>query len=91
MTTSPASLAVFDHAIAYVPALALYLDGTAEFSGLAELPSEDQGVTALRVSARGATLVETPVLPSSSNRAARAWKATVAADGSAKHRGGGAA
>ena len=41
-------------------------------------------MTALRVNARGATLVETPVLPSSSNLAARTWKATVAADGSAK-------
>jgi hypothetical protein len=35
---TPASLAVFDHAIAYVPALDLYLDGTAEFSGLASCP-----------------------------------------------------
>jgi transglutaminase-like putative cysteine protease/tetratricopeptide (TPR) repeat protein len=84
VTTTPASLAIFDHAIAYVPALGLYLDGTAEFSGLSELPAEDQGVTALRVNARGATLVETPVLPSTSNLAARSWKATLAADGSAR-------
>lgn len=69
----PASLAVFDHAIAYVPALELYLDGTAEFSGLGELPSEDQGVMALRVSAKGATLVRTPILPATSNQAHRIW------------------
>ena len=57
---APASLAVFDHAIAYVPKLDLYLDGTAEFSGVAELPSQDQGVTVLRVGPRGSTLTETP-------------------------------
>ena len=32
--TEPASLAPFDHAIAYVPSLDLYLDGTAEYTGL---------------------------------------------------------
>ena len=34
----PASLPSFDHAIAYVPELDLYLDGTAEHSGIDELP-----------------------------------------------------
>ncbi|HXI59808.1 MAG TPA: DUF3857 domain-containing protein, partial [Polyangia bacterium] len=71
--TMPASLAVFDHAIVYVPRLSLYLDGTAEFSGMDELPNQDQGVMGLRVSARGATLVDTPVLPSSRNLAQRRW------------------
>ena len=47
----PVSLAVFDHAICYVPELDLYLDGTAEFSGTRELPWQDQGATVLRVSA----------------------------------------
>jgi tetratricopeptide (TPR) repeat protein len=45
----PASLAPFDHAIAYVPALHRYLDGTAEFSGARELPGDDQGVAVLHV------------------------------------------
>ena len=49
----PASLAVFDHAIVYVPKLDRYLDGTAEFAGLAELPTEDQGVMVLRVGPHG--------------------------------------
>jgi cellulose synthase operon protein C len=80
----PASLAVFDHAIAYVPALDLYLDGTAEFSGLAELPAEDQEVMALRVSARGATLVRTPLLPSGTNQARRTWNVELENDGSAR-------
>jgi len=59
---TPASLAVFDHAIAYVPSLELFLDGTAEHSGMDELPTADQGVMALIVDQRGeARLVETPV------------------------------
>src|SRR4029079_1904765 len=44
LAPEPASLAIFDHAIVYVPKLDRYLDGTAEFSGLAELPAQDQGV-----------------------------------------------
>jgi hypothetical protein len=56
---SPASFAPFDHAIAYVPAIDRYLDGTAEFSGAAELPAEDQGVAVLHVE-EGA-LKRTPV------------------------------
>jgi cellulose synthase operon protein C len=80
----PASLAVFDHAIAYVPALELYLDGTAEFSGLVELPSEDQNVMALRVTAKGATLVQTPELPAASNQAQRRWVVDLETSGAAR-------
>ena len=81
---APASLAVFDHAIAYVPSLDLYVDGTAEFSGVAELPAEDQDTMALRVSARGVKLVRTPVLPAEKNLALRTWKVDLQADGSAR-------
>jgi hypothetical protein len=80
---APASLAVFDHAIAYVPALDLYIDGTAEFSGLAELPSEDQDTMAVRVSARGVKLVRTPVMAADANTARRSWHIDLAHDGSA--------
>jgi tetratricopeptide (TPR) repeat protein/transglutaminase-like putative cysteine protease len=80
----PASLAAFDHAIAYVPALDLYVDGTAEFSGLGELPAEDQDTMALRVSPRGAKLVRTPVLPAERNLARRDWRVDLRADGSAR-------
>ncbi|HEY0706964.1 MAG TPA: DUF3857 domain-containing protein, partial [Polyangia bacterium] len=73
----PASLAVFDHAIVYVPALKLYLDGTAEYSGMRELPSEDQGVMILRVNQGRAILAETPIFPASDNRVERDWTATV--------------
>jgi tetratricopeptide (TPR) repeat protein len=79
----PASLAVFDHAIAYVPKLDLYLDGTAEFSGTRELPAQDQGVMVLRVGPRGSRLAETPVLPSTENRVDRKWTVDLAADGAA--------
>ena len=56
LDTEPASLAIFDHAIVYVPKLDRYLDGTAEFSGLRELPAQDQGVVVLRVGPRGSVL-----------------------------------
>ncbi|HEX2659024.1 MAG TPA: DUF3857 domain-containing protein [Polyangia bacterium] len=83
LATMPASLAIFDHAIAFVPKLGLYLDGTAEFSGMDELPGQDQGVMVLRVGPRGAHLAETPVLPSARNRAARHWSVVLQPDGTA--------
>jgi transglutaminase-like putative cysteine protease len=67
----PASLSVFDHAIAYVPSIDLYLDGTAEHSGITELPSGDQGVTVLLVGPNSAELRRTPVLPAASNERTR--------------------
>lgn len=44
-----ASFAPFDHAIAYVPSLNLYLDGTAEHTGIYELPKMDVGAVVLQV------------------------------------------
>jgi transglutaminase-like putative cysteine protease/Tfp pilus assembly protein PilF len=44
-----ASLAPFDHAIAYVPSLQWYLDGTAEGSGSRELPVMDRGALGLQI------------------------------------------
>lgn len=82
--SQPASLAIFDHAITYVPRLDLYLDSTAEFAGMSELPSQDQGVMVLRVGWGKTTLARTPVLPASANRAVRVWKVALAADGSAR-------
>lgn len=49
MGEEPASLAAFNHAILYVPDLDLYLDGTAEWSGAAELPEADRGAEILVV------------------------------------------
>ncbi len=84
IATEPASLAVFDHAIAYVPSLDLFLDGTAQHSGVDELPGGDQGVMALLVNQRGeARLVETPVYTPDRNRTVATAEVTLRADGSA--------
>jgi hypothetical protein len=53
LPASPASLAVFNHAILYVPQLDLWLDGTAAYSGSRDLPGEDRGATVLVVNPDG--------------------------------------
>ncbi len=80
----PASLAIFDHAIAYVPELDLYLDGTAEHSGIDELPRMDQGVMVLRVGPDDVTLGQTPLLPSAASRRTREVELTITPDGSGR-------
>jgi cellulose synthase operon protein C len=80
----PASLAVFDHAIVYVPEFDRYLDPTAEHNGIAELPVEDQGVMVLRVGPQGAELHRTPVLGPEVNRRTRILQVRLSADGSAQ-------
>ncbi|MFK7984979.1 MAG: DUF3857 domain-containing protein [Sandaracinaceae bacterium] len=79
---APASLSVFDHAIAYVPELDLYLDGTAEFTGIEELPRMDQGVMVLRVGPDSVELARTPVLEPSANTRSREVTMRVSEDGS---------
>jgi len=81
LESEPASLAVFDHAVVYVPKLDRYLDGTAEFGGVGELPAQDQGVAVLRVGPHGSVFTETPVLPSSENRVERRWRIRLEASG----------
>jgi transglutaminase-like putative cysteine protease len=56
VATEPASIAVFNHAIVYVPKYDLWLDGTAEYAGR-ELPLEDQGALSLTVSLSGAAQI----------------------------------
>jgi tetratricopeptide (TPR) repeat protein len=53
LQTKEASLAVFNHAILYVPKYKLFLDGTAEFHGSRELPSDDRGADVLVVDPAG--------------------------------------
>lgn len=48
-----ATLWAFNHAIAYVPALDLYIDGTSELAGLDELPALDQGAMVLQIDVLG--------------------------------------
>jgi transglutaminase-like putative cysteine protease/thioredoxin-like negative regulator of GroEL len=52
VVAEPASIALFNHAIVYVPKYELWLDGTAEYAGR-ELPLEDQGALSLTVSLNG--------------------------------------
>lgn len=82
--SSPASLAPFDHAIAYVPSLDLYLDGTAEHSGSGELPPMDQGAIALQINEGKAKLVRLPQHPPERSVLKRRVEAAVAADGTAQ-------
>lgn len=79
---SPASLAPFNHAIAYIPKHDLYLDGTAEFSGSTELPWQDQGVMALHIDPAGKIVLrQTPVQPARENLTRRQARWQLAAAG----------
>lgn len=82
--TEPASLAPFDHAIAYVPSLDWYLDGTAEFTGSGELPVMDRGSLALQVNEGKPKLVRLPHPPASESVTNKRVEAAVLPDGSAQ-------
>ncbi|HMA93640.1 MAG TPA: transglutaminase domain-containing protein, partial [Polyangiaceae bacterium] len=77
-----ASLAPFDHAIAYVPSLDLYLDGTAEGVGSRELPVMDRGALALRIHEGKPQLVRLPDHGVADDLYKREMTATLEADGS---------
>ncbi len=78
-----ASFAPFDHAIAYVPSLDLYLDGTAEYTGSHELPTMDLGAKALVIDRGNARLVTLPSADPASNLKRRTVTAALSADGKA--------
>lgn len=82
--TTPASLAPFDHMIAYVPSLDLYLDGTAEYTGSQELPAMDRGAMALQVDEGAAKLVHLPDPPASASVSTHRLDAVLTADGAAQ-------
>jgi hypothetical protein len=84
----PASLAPFNHAIAYVPSLDLFLDGTAEFHGASELPWVDHLADALIVdpSGKGRFLV-TPDAKASDNTIALDLDVTLSREGVAQVEG----
>ena len=84
----PASASIFDHAIVYVPEFDLWLDGTAEFARLRELPVEDQGVMALTIAADGhATMRRTPTTSAIDNYSRRTINARIDADGTVRFSG----
>ncbi len=80
---APPSLAAFDHAIAYVPSLDLYLDGTAEGAGSRELPAMDRGAVALVVTDQGGKLTRLPDAPAAASLHTRKIEVSLVVDGSA--------
>lgn len=78
------SLAPFDHAIAYVPSLDLYLDGTAEHTGSTELPVMDQSAIGLHIFPGDAKLVRLPPPDPEKNVITRRLEAQLGRDGAAK-------
>ncbi len=80
--SQPASAAIFDHAIVYVPEFDLWLDGTAEFARLRELPVVDQGAMALTVDVNGHTVLRhTPRSTADDNYSRRTINAQLDDDG----------
>ena len=77
----PASLAVFNHVVCYVPKYEMWLDGTAEYSGTGELPYEDQGTDTLLVGKGVREFVTTPVLGSERNLMSKTYEAAILPDG----------
>ncbi len=84
LSTAIPSLAPFDHAILYVPGLRLWLDGTAERTGSADLPHADQGMMALIIDGKDGRLVTTPTLPASANRVQRKIQLKIGKKGDAR-------
>jgi transglutaminase-like putative cysteine protease/tetratricopeptide (TPR) repeat protein len=84
----PASLAVFNHAILHVPGHDLWLDGTATYSGSADLPPEDRGATVLVVNPGGKPWFGTvPEARPEENRTESRFEVALSDDGSARVRG----
>jgi len=84
----PASLAVFNHAIAYVPKYDLFLDGTAEFHGATELPSADRGASILLVDPGGKSVFRTiPDAAAEQNVSGLSLEVALHQDGSGQIRG----
>lgn len=77
----PASLAPFDHAIAYVPSMDLYLDGTAEHTGSTELPVMDRGAVALQINEGKPKLVRLPQPPPEESVVRRKVEVSIADNG----------
>ena len=82
--SSVASFAPFDHAIAYVPSLDLYLDGTAEHTGIYELPRMDIGALGMHVNQGNTELSYVPNPAPEKNFVRREVKVQLAKSGEAK-------
>src|SRR5690606_21236845 len=78
------SFAPFDHAIAYVPSLGLFLDGTAEHTGPMELPRMDLGALGLFVGPEGTELRVLPNADPEKNFVRRSVTARLSPNGEAR-------
>jgi tetratricopeptide (TPR) repeat protein len=88
LSAEPASLAAFNHAIAYVPSLDLFLDGTAEFHGTHDLPSADRVADVLVVEPNGGSrFLVTPEAQSVDNQSSLELTVSLKPDGSAELKG----
>ncbi len=82
VATEAYSVQLFNHAMAFVPELNLYLDGTAKYAALEELPPKDQGAMAITVDALGkATRRTVPSSLLATNRVTREVQAQLVRDG----------
>ncbi|HEU4416701.1 MAG TPA: DUF3857 domain-containing protein [Candidatus Angelobacter sp.] len=87
VAAAPASIALFNHAIVYVPKYDLWLDGTAEYAGR-ELPLEDQGALALTVSLTGsAQLRHVPMSRAADNYTKHIIRASLSPEGVIQFKG----
>ena len=76
------SVQLFNHALAYVPELDLFLDGTVDYAAPGELPPDDQGATAITVDVAGkATRRMVPFTAPEANRVSRQVRARLRPDG----------
>lgn len=80
---APPTIAAFDHAIAYVPSLDLYLDGTADGAGSTELPSMDRRAVGLQINEGKPKLVRLPDPPPEASPHDRRITLGLSADGAA--------
>jgi hypothetical protein len=82
---SPASLSAFNHAIVYVPAHDLFMDGTAEHAGVFELPSGDQGASVVVIEdGKGASFRTIPFADPGKNATSYELNVEIGADGNAE-------
>ncbi len=97
LSDGPASLAAFDHAVVYVPALDLWLDPTDRYGSIEALPAAVHGASALLVAGAESRLVTVPLGQASARRIRTRSEWTLAPTGAARfalserRRGGAAA
>jgi transglutaminase-like putative cysteine protease len=87
-----ASVALFNHAMVYIPKRDIWIDGTADFTEFGEIPLADQGALAVTVDSTGAaSLRHVPLSTAEQNSEADAIRAAVLADGTIRFSGTAAA